>query len=54
MKVGTLNRHITIERHPGRFPTIRGENPPQGIRYRVLEIRLWPTRLSVDIRWWRW
>ena len=54
MRLGTRNRHADLAVYGGRFPTVRGENPPQGIAYRAFEVRLWPSRRSLQIRWWRW
>lgn len=54
MRVGTNTRNVVVQRECGRFPTIRGENPPTGIAYDSIVVRLWPLRFVVQLKWWAW
>lgn len=54
MRLGTNGRHLTVTHEKGRWPTLRGENPPRGVPYRSLTIWLWPSSLTLHMRWYRW
>lgn len=58
-EIGSGWRTIRIGVGVHRWPTVRGENPPEGIPYRVLDasyggrciqVRLWNYRKAIDKR----
>ena len=53
-EIGTRGRHVRFERGRGRWPTLRGENPPQGVPYEQITVWLWPSSLTFHLRWYRW